>query len=309
MNATLPVYRHTVVAMDTLITVEVVAAESAAVRAAVDQALGWFDAVERPCSRFDPASEVWQLARRPGQSVPVSPLLYDVLQFALAVAEASDGAFDPAVGALLEARGFNRNYRTGQAVVSGIAATEPVSYRDIVLDPVRRTVRLRRPLLLELGAVAKGLAVDLAARELAAFANFAIDAGGDLYLAGRNASDEPWSVGIQHPREPDALLTTLRVSDMAVCTSGDYLRRQPDRPGAHHLLDPRAREAAHAVASATVVAPTALVADALSTAAFILGPEAGVQLLAAQGVAGLIVTPALKWQTTADFSRFCKWPS
>jgi thiamine biosynthesis lipoprotein len=295
--------------MDTLITLEVVAAESAAVRAAVERAFGWFADIERCCSRFDSTSEVWQLAGQPGEPIVVSPLLFDMLHFALAVAEASEGAFDPAIGAQLEARGFNRNYRTGQPVVSGIAVTDPVSYRDIVLDAERRTVTLRRPLLLELGAVAKGLAIDLAARELAPYANFAIDAGGDLLLAGHNASGEPWSVGIQHPRDSAALLATLRVSDRAVCTSGDYLRHQPDQPDVHHLLDPRAGATATAAISATVIAPTAMAADALSTAAFVLGSDAGLALLAAQGVAGLIVTPALAWHVTKDFMRFCEWPS
>src|SRR5690348_3725449 len=115
--------------MDTLITMEVIAAESAGVRAAVEHAFGWFAGVEQCCSRFDTTSEVWQLAGRPAEPIAVSPLLFDVLHFALAVAEASDGAFDPAIGALLEARGFNRNYRTEQPVVSGISATDLVSYR------------------------------------------------------------------------------------------------------------------------------------------------------------------------------------
>ena len=77
----------------------------------------------------------------------------------------------------------------------------------------------------------------------------------------------------------------------------------------HHLLDPRAGATATAAISATVIAPTAMAADALSTAAFVLGADAGLALLAAQGVAGLIVTPALAWHVTKDFMRFCEWPS
>ena len=95
---------------------------------------------------------------------------------------------------------------------------------------------LHRPLLLDLGAVAKGLAIDMAARELQPFENFAIDAGGDLYFGGCNAAGEPWSVGIRHPRG-DGLLDTLRVSDAAVCTSGDYERRHrcgTSHPGSAH---------------------------------------------------------------------------
>ena len=134
-----------------------------------------------------------QLADRAGVPVVVSPILFEAVQFALAVAEDSDGAFDPTIGADLEARGFNEEYRSGAAVHSGVAPDASVSYRDVVLDAEQRTITLRRPLLLDLGGVAKGLAVDLASRELAPLEHFAIDAGGDLFLSGHNAADEPWA--------------------------------------------------------------------------------------------------------------------
>ena len=78
--------------------------------------------------------------------------------------------------------------------------------------------------MLDLGAVAKGMAVDAAARELAVCGDFAIDAGGDLYLGGVNRNGEPWRVGIRHPRRDGELIEAVTVSDRAVCTSGDYER-------------------------------------------------------------------------------------
>jgi thiamine biosynthesis lipoprotein len=152
--------------------------------------------------------------------------------------------------------------------------------------------------VLDLGAVAKGLAIDMAARELRPFGDFAIDAGGDLYLAGCNAEGEPWSVGIRHPRQPGAVLETLRVSGVAVCTSGDY-ERPAVRAGGHHIMDPRAGRPVDGLASVTVVAPTAIVGDALATAAFVLGRTAGPALLERHGVDGLFVTPDLERMATA----------
>src|SRR5262249_46142484 len=145
------------------------------------------------------------------------------------------------------------------------------------LDVVNYTITLTRPLVLDLGAVAKGLAIDMAAHELAPLRHFAIDAGGDLYLSGRNDDDEHWAVGVRHPRRTDTVFETVRVTNLAVCTSGDYERR--DSRGGHHLLDPRAGHAASSLASATVIAGSAMVADALATAAFILGPAAGLEFL------------------------------
>jgi len=205
------------------------------------------------------------------------------------VAEESGGAFDPTVGKRMAARGFNREHRIDAAIA------DAVSYRDVRIDRERRTITLLRPLTLDSGAVAKGLAVDAAARELEESKDFAIDAGGDLYLGGSNERGEPWSVGIRHPRLNDGLIAILRVSNQAVCTSGDYERRTPD--GAeHHIVDPRTGASPGSVISATVVAPGAMLADALATAAFVLGPKEGVEFLNRVGVDGLIVT--------SDFERY-----
>ena len=151
----------------------------------------------------------------------------------------------------MEARGFDREYRTRRPSRRVDVDRRRRRYRDVDLDVDRRTITLRRPLVLDLGAVAKGFAIDMAARELAPFGNFAIDAGGDLYLGGHNDDGEPWSVGIRHPRDEARSIEHVRVSDAAVCTSGDYLRRPPD--GEHHIIDPHTGASAAQAASATVV--------------------------------------------------------
>ena len=290
--------KKTVVVMDTFVTIEVVRApdaEPAVVDDAIARAFSWFARVEKCCSRFDRESEVSTLAANPGFPVPVSTMLFEALRFALAVAEESNGAFDPTVGLRMERRGFNREYRTGQMVFTPQRTADLGTYKDVHLDPEHQTVTLARSLMIDLGAVAKGLAIDMAARELAALHHFAIDAGGDVFLAGCNSEGRPWTVGIRHPREKDQLIESLHVSNSAVCTSGDYERRSA--AGAH-ILDPRTGNTAGSVASATVMAPTAMMADALATAAFVLGPEAGLALLNRHGVAGLLVTPSLERHVT-----------
>ena len=269
--------------MGTVVTVEVVPPGA---DDAVERAFGWFAEIERICSRFDPESELMQLTAKAGTATPASAILFEAVRFALRVAEATGGAFDPTVGRSMERRGFNREYRSG-AEIDTAAAGGVATYQDVELDEERGTIRLRRPLLLDLGAIAKGLAVDAAARELEPFTDFAIYAGGDVYMGGANSHGEPWRIGIRHPRLPDEIVAALLVSNQAVCTSGDYER--PD-----HILDPRHGNPARSVASATVVAPTALLADALATAAFVLGPEQGIELIQKMGVQGLIVTPGLE---------------
>ena len=304
--------RRTVPLMGTIVTIDVIGRtfdqrqrlappEIAEINDAIDRAFDWFHRVEDCCTRFEPQSEVMQLASCVGVAVPVSPILFEAVQFALAVAAEAGGAFDPTVGHAMESRGFNREYRTGRIVRTEMPPSA-VSYRDVQIDPARKTITLPCPLILDLGAVAKGLAVDLAARTLQPFENFAIDAGGDLYLGGCNAEGEPWSIGIRNPRT-DELLYTIRVSNRAVCTSGDYERRTSPDASAHHILDPRTGVSAQSTASVTAIAPTAMMADALSTASFVLGPAEGIRLFERMGVEGMIVTPSLDRFTTKGFPR------
>ena len=265
--------------MGTIVSIEVDAPDAVA-----ERAFEWFRLVEAHCSRFDAASELRQLPV--GRRTRASPILFEAVRFALMVAEETGGAFDPTVGGRMVARGFNRHYLTRE--VTGAPESEDgVSFCDVELDARDHTILLRRPLTLDLGAVAKGLAVDAAAHELEPFRNFAIDAGGDLYLSGSNPQGKPWSAGIRHPRIPGGLVDHFRVSDCAVCTSGAYERGQ-------HILDPRRGEAANGVASATVVAPSAMLADALATAAFVLDPEDSIPMLTRMGVEGLVVTASLE---------------
>ena len=292
------VSRASAVSMDTLVTIEVVCEHDAS--AAIAEALRWFETVEATCSRFDPESELSRLSAKVGEPVVVSPLLFRAVQFALAVAAASDGAFDPTIGQTLIAKGFNRNYRSGETVEASKAARK-ARFSDVVVDPSRLTVTQQRPLTLDLGAVAKGMAIDLAAETLRPFRDFAINAGGDLYFGGTDGVHAGWLAGIRNPGDPEAVLETLLVSDRAVCSSGDYERRSED--GGHHIVDPGSGESASSVSGATVVGPGAMVADALATAAFVLGPRRGLALLERQGVDGMMVTRDGKRFETAGYRR------
>ena len=257
----------------------------------------WFREIESSCNRFDATSEVRQLATQPGVAVTVSAALFQAVHFATAVAEDTNGAFDPTIGQHMESLGFTRYYRSGEHSASALPIRSSTSFRDIELNEELQTITLHEPLLLDLGAVAKGLAVDMAARELDRFENFSIDAGGDVLVSGHNPDNGAWAIGIRHPRNAEQLLRTVHVSDVAVCTSGDYER--VSETGAMHIVNATTRENAKSLASVTVIADSAMVADALATAAFCLGPQSGLALLERHGVEGLLVTPSLAQFTTA----------
>jgi len=292
---------RTDVLMGTFVTIDVIDSPDHRADGAVERAFGWFRQIESICTRFDERSELCRLSSQIGVAVPVSDVLFEPVRFALRVAEETGGAFDPTMGRQMAAMGFNREHRSGRIVQNSLEAVDgpPATYRDVTIDAERKTIMLHRPLLLDLGAVAKGFAIDMAARELQPFENFAIDAGGDLYLGGHGPRGGPWSIGIRHPRRDRQIIDVLRVSDKAICTSGDYERPEPDGRSGHHILDPRIGSSATTLASATVVAPRAMFADALATAAFVMGPIDGLRLLERMNVEGLLVTPSLDRYETA----------
>src|ERR1700719_778334 len=129
---------RTEVAMGTLVSIDLPSTEI--VRGdpadALDRAFGWFHEIEQRCTRFNPASALMQLRAHIGQPVSVSEILFEAVRFALTVAEETDGAFDPTVGHRMEARGFNREHRTGQIVRTDLepddqVSIRPASYRDV----------------------------------------------------------------------------------------------------------------------------------------------------------------------------------
>ena len=236
------------------------------------------EAVEAETSAFRAGNAVARTAEAAGSGnwTATGPAFDEALGMALAVAEATDGAFNPLVAPLLERHGFPRR-PAGSAVPDGAVPPEWLDWTAIERHPGACRLPLAG-MRLDFGGVAKGVGADraVAAAGRAAEGDFLLDAGGTL--AGRG----DWRVGLRDPRGgPDA--PPLRVftlsGGMACATSGHY-----ERPG--HLVDPRSGRPADGggtVLQATAVAPTAAEADAWSTALFVLGPEAGRAALEKRG--------------------------
>ena len=282
--------------MGTLVTIHVVRSGTE-VDAAIDRAFGWFHEIEARCTRFIPDSELMQLTAQAGVPVPASPILYQAVQFALMVAEESGGAFDPTVGHRMQARGFNREHRTGEIVRTAITPDDDVGYRDVVARSGSKNDPAAPPFDARPGRGGQGSRRRYRRARTRAVPGFRHrcrrrPVSGRIEPAGRAV------VGRDSPPADsrNELIDSLRVSNQAVCTSGDYERRA-------HILDPRTKTTSDSVASATVVASGAMLADALATAAFVLGPDEGIELLTRLGVEGLIVTPDLKRYETRGLCR------
>lgn len=223
-------------------------------------------------SFFQEGSELARLNR--GARVLLSPETRRLVYYASRLGRDTESALDITVGPLLEAWGFydTVNRVPGDAELAGLLARvghSRVALRadSLILEPGTE---------LDLGAVAVGAAVDDAvglARAAGAIAGL-VDAGGDIRVFG----DRDWRIGVRHPRA-ESVCRVLVLRDRAVSTSGDYQKYfEADGRRWCHIIDPRTGRPASECASVTVVAPTALTADAWSTALFVLGP-AGLELV------------------------------
>ncbi len=249
---------------------------------------GPFDTVNLELSDYRSDSILSTVNAAAGQPglVPVSAHTAVVLQFALQIAAASGGAFDPTIGPIMRLWGFRSATVTNAPADEALAATlEQVGWRHIRLDAAAPAAALARPgMRLDLGGIAKGYAVDLAYERLRASGetDFLVNLGGNLRghgLPGRGR--DGWRIGVRDPFHRDHVLGTFTLRDgEAAATSGNYERfvvLQGVRYA--HIIDPRTGRPVTGVAGVTAIAPTAMQADALSTTLFVLGPADGLRLL------------------------------
>ena len=261
-------------------------------------ALDLVDRLEDQLSVYRPHSEISQInARAFDDPVPVEPRLFALLETALELSRQTRGAFDITAGPLSAAWGFSRRAGAMPSEAEIASALQRVGSRYLSLDPAEGTIRFERPALqINLGAIGKGYALDRAAELLAAegVADFLLHGGHSSVLArgahGGLPRDAGWMIGVRDPLRPERRLGRLLARDQALATSGSgtqFFVHQGRRFG--HILDPRSGWPAQGVLSSTVVAPTAAEADALSTAFYVLGPEAAAEICAMRNAVGCVL--------------------
>ncbi|MEO5339530.1 MAG: FAD:protein FMN transferase [Magnetococcus sp. MYC-9] len=257
---------------------------------AIQAAFAEMERIERVVSSHRPDSVVATINQgERGRWLPLDPEVGRILEPALRIQERSGGAFDPTLYALSRLWGFSQEPPPDRPPPAELRERWLAGRQQAGRLQLRSTDHGQELLLpndsfaLDLGAIAKGYAVDRALARLAeaGVANAIVAAGGDLGMIGQRGA-EPWRIGIQHPRDATAVAAVLRLQGpVALSTSGDYERFfMHDGKRYHHILDPgTALPGESGVISVSVRHPASMVADALSTAAFILGPEKGMALI------------------------------
>ena len=251
--------------------------------AASESALAEIRRVEALLTTWKPGGELWRVDEAaPGKRVAVSSELAELLRTEFAWVPRTQGAFDPTVLPLIRAWDLRGKGRIPTPAALA-AARKASSVHHFRVDAAAVT-RLSADAGIDEGAWGKGYGLELAGRVLqkAGVAGAVLDLGGQVLAVGSDANERPWRVPVADPRDRQKTVAELGLTSLSASTSGNSERsRTVDGRRIGHILDPRTGEPAADFGSATVVAPSALVADILSTAFFVLGPEKGLALSAA----------------------------
>jgi thiamine biosynthesis lipoprotein len=249
-------------------------------RRAFGQTEHFFAQSEARLSRFLPDSELSRLNQSAGRPFSASPLLFELVEAALIWRERTDGIFDPTILKTLIAHGYDRSfeYIAGQADErDGPPPAGMPGRGGVRLNHARRSISMPSDVGLDLGGIAKGWAVQQAARRLGRLGPALVDAGGDITCIGTPPDGSSWLVGVADPRNPEVDLASLSLSDEAVATSSLAHRRwQHHGRTAHHLIDPRTgAPAVTDLLSVTVIGSRLPDVEVHAKVALILGSQQG----------------------------------
>ncbi|KAA3648434.1 MAG: FAD:protein FMN transferase [Chloroflexi bacterium] len=258
--------------MGTIVNLTVIAPSQTQAQTALD---GTFAEMQRLIATFDHRQVDSPVAvlNSTGKLIDASAEMLAVTAEALHVAEMTQGAFDITVKPLLDA------YQAGRAPTQ--KEMDRVDYRGVLIKG--KTIEVAQPgMEITFDGIAKGYIVDQGVAVLAehGFHDVIVEAGGDLRVAGAGENGDAWRIGINDPRPTqEQMLETIAMAPGAVATSGDYIHVFTTDKSLHHIIDPHLGASPPELASVSVIACSAMLADALSTALMVMGPEAGIELV------------------------------
>ncbi|MBN2190264.1 MAG: FAD:protein FMN transferase [Candidatus Aureabacteria bacterium] len=287
-----PVFRSDFMAMGTIVEIKVYEPgfDKQYVISAVQAAEAEIRRIDRLLSLYDEHSDIYRVNSHGfEQWVSVSPETIEILEYAKLLCEKTGGALDVAAGNLFELWGFG--IKRGMEIPPESKISENLraaGFKNVIIDKKNGRIRLKNSLVrIDLGSIAKGYAVDAAAKKMEEhnLLNVLVNAGGDIYCGGTNGKQAGWLIGVRNPRKTGESAAAAIIRDKAIVTSGDYenfFLREGKRYS--HIIDPRTgRPVSNNVISVTIIGPDARTADALATAVMVAGVEEGMKIVERAG--------------------------
>ena len=277
-------------ALGSKVSIQVIHSDQERAKQGIQDAFAAIEQVESVMSLYRPDSQISEL-NRTGVLKQPSTNLVRTLQLAKRISEKSDGAFDVTVQPLW-ALYHSHSKTDGRPTASEINETKQrVNWRNIQIrqDEVRFSSSGTQ---ITLNGMAQGFATDQARIALAAVGiEHALIDCGELGSLGQNKQSKPWQVGIQHPRDTEAFAALAQLNNRSLATSGDYETHFTKDYRHHHIFSPVTGQSPTELSSASIAAPTAQLADALSTTLFVLGSERGLEIIHSfENVDALLIT-------------------
>ena len=265
-------------ALGSNVTMTVLGAPTERANRALDATFAELETVEQVMSLYRPDSQLCQLNRRRVLAQP-HPYLVEVLSASAAASRLSGGAFDITVQPLWDL--FAAAHKQGRVPTDDEVtnARRLIDWRAVEISD--DCIRLRAPATaVTLNGVAQGFAADRAVAALRRHGiEHALVNAGEIGSLGAKPNGDDWTVGVQHPRQRDAFVALAALNGRSLATSGDYETTFSADFSKHHIFDPGTGQSPHELASVSIAAPSALQADALSTAAMVLGPERTIAMI------------------------------
>jgi len=301
------IYNDTRSIMDTIVTIKVVDTDSTHARMAIDNAFEKVHYVDSSMDYFDNTSELSRL-NTDAQLFDASNNLTYVVNKSIYYQHITHGAFDITILPLLDL--WKSKFVPGGTHQP--PAENEISETLRLVNASNITIKgndifLEEGMKITLGGIAKGYALDLAIDSLRkdGISSGFVDAGGNGYYIGHRPDGTSWRVGLQNPNMSEQVITVVGVTDMAIATSGNYERYFSEEAKVSHIADPRTGYPSQNLISATVIAPTGIDSDALSTSVFVLGEQDGLKMIEElDGIECLLITNDKRIVKSSGFEKY-----
>jgi thiamine biosynthesis lipoprotein len=268
--------KRTQILLGTVVDIQVRDTDEQAAEEAINLAFTEVKRIDNLFSTYSKESPVWMINHSADSLIIVDDEIYKLLVLCDSITKLSDGGFDVSLDNLIMAWGFYTNNPRMPSALAVDSALMNSGWEKVRLLGNNGVIRSHNAGL-NFGAIAKGYAVDKAIDVLknSGIKSVLVNAGGEIKSLGTD-----WIVGVQHPREPNAIIKKIKLDEMSVATSGDY-ENYFEKNGVryHHILDPKTGYPSKGLQSVTIIHEENAFADGLATAVFVMGKEKGLELI------------------------------
>ena len=253
--------------------------------AAIDAAIAEVRRIEYLLTTFSDLSQTSLINGHAGLNpVKVDEEVVGLIERSIRISEITDGAFDLTYGSIDKRLwNFDSGMSSLPDEATALASVGLIDYRNIILDKEKSTVFLKnKGMRIGFGGIGKGYAADKAKLVLQKLGikSGIVNAAGDLITWGTQSTGHPWTVGIADPEQTDRPFSALKISDMAIATSGSYEKFVTIGGKRYsHTIDPKTGLPVSGVKSVSIICPSAELADALATPVVVMGVKIGLELI------------------------------